>query len=460
MRGKLFQFLILLCVGLSPKMLCAQKETGYKKLVEFGWDYPKVSYLKANLKSMQSKPFDGVVFSFDFDIYNAFDVEQRPEAVFQYDDLSKLQWKKFTDNFLFMRGVGISGAHWLDDAGWVKITGNLKKVSKAISVSKAKGVGFDPEYYYADSTLNPWVYRPTYYRNLSYEDVGAYVRKRGKQFIQALQTNKPDVQILCFWLLDLFDAQSNSKPAAQTGMALYPFFIEGIMDGINNPDALIDGNESSYWYQKPDNFIGAGEYLRDRGSKIVDGSLQSSIRRISIAQAVYFDWIYAKLPAYNKGFDHSTMERYLRENLYCALKSSDKYVWFYNERVNWWKGDVDPGVEEIIESVRKQMLDEQNNKSLIVSGNSLIFNFKENSSLTSYQGFHYDYRRRKNVLDIQLFDTKIEVLRVYENSRLIKEIKAPSASIRIDLDKKYDRKGNLIIISTDAGGITSVGYVN
>ena len=200
-----FVLIALLLSVLFTKDLQAQTNASPKKLVEFGWDYPKVSYLKANLKMMEEQPFDGVVFSLDFDIYNAFDTLQRPDAVFQYDDLAKLKWKKFTDNFLFMRGAGLSGAHWLDDNSWIKIVQNLKKISKSLAVSKAKGIGFDPEYYFSDATLNPWIYKAGWYQNLSYQEVGSYVRKRGNQFIQALQAEKPDVKVLCFWLLGLIE---------------------------------------------------------------------------------------------------------------------------------------------------------------------------------------------------------------------------------------------------------------
>ncbi len=459
MYEKLF-ILIILIFRISPFSVSAQNKVSSKKLIEFGWDYPNVSFLKAHLGEMTKKPFDGVVFSFDFDIYNAFDTIQRADSVFQYKELSRLKWKKFTDNFLFMRGASITGAHWLDDESWLKIEQNLKKVSKALSVSKAKGIGFDPEYYYNDSTLNPWVYRASYYHDLSYEQVGSYVRKRGKQFIKALQADKPDIKILCFWLLDLFDAQSRTQPATETGMALYPFFIEGIMEGINHVNSIIDGNESSYWFQKPENFILAGEYLRDRGRDLVYAPLKPKFKDISVAQSVYYDWIYAKIPAYDKGFKQATKDRYLRDNLYSALKSSDEYVWLYNERINWWRDDTASGVEKVIANVRKKMLDDQRIKSPVISGNSTIFDFKEEKKNASYKGFRYSYNQSKNVLEIQLLNEDIKNLQVYKNSRLIVEIKYPAAKSTIDLNKKYDRKGNLIIVSTDGSKTTSVAYVN
>ena len=163
---------------LSAAKMASGQNVNQKKLIEFGWDYPNVSFLKANIAKMEKAPFDGVVFSFDFDIYNAFDTTQRSDLQFQYKDLSEIQWKKFTDNFLLVRGASYTGAHWLDEASWSKIIENLKKVSLAVKMSKAKGIGFDAEYYYKDPMLNPWLYKPSMYNNLSYQEVGTIVREK------------------------------------------------------------------------------------------------------------------------------------------------------------------------------------------------------------------------------------------------------------------------------------------
>lgn len=347
----------------------------------------------------------------------------------------------------------------LDDQSWVKILRNLKKVSEALKVSKAKGIGFDPEYYYNDSTLNPWVYRASWYNNMSYEEVGAYVKKRGGQFIKALQSGKPDVKVLCFWLLDLVDMQSQAEPISQTGMALYPFFIEGMLEGKNKTSEIIDGNESSYWYQKPQNFIKAGEYLRKRGENFIEKSLWPELKKVQLAQAIYFDWIYAKIPEYDKGYDKQTKNSLLENNLYNAFKTSDKYVWFYDERLNWWKDPPDGEMVKIITDVRNEMNAGQNDKAAKISGNSSLFDFTA-KSYDKNNGFSYRYTKSKNILDITLLKNDINTLQIYNNSRLIYEIKNPPSNFKIDLNKKYKEKGNLIILVQDSKEIASVAYVN
>jgi len=65
---------------------------------------------------------------------------------------------------------------------------------------------------------------------------------------------------------------------------------------------------------------------------LIKKSLQSKFKEVFLAQSVYFDGIYGKLPGTEKHFDKQSKEQWLGENLYNAYKTTDKYVWFYNEK--------------------------------------------------------------------------------------------------------------------------------
>jgi hypothetical protein len=439
--------------------LHAQTRVTDKKLIEFGWDYPNVASLKTNYDQRQKTPFDGVFFSFDSDIYAAFDTTLFPDSKFKYTDLTKIEWGKFTDNFLLVRGAGHTGPHWLDDKSWENISQNIKKISKALSLSKSKGIGFDAEYYFKDTTLNPWKYRPSWYNNLSYKDVGSYVRKRGKQFMQALQAFKPDVKVFCFWLLGLVNDQNKTNPIEKTSMALYPFFIEGMLEGKNNSSEIIDGNESSYTYQSFVPFISVGENIRKHQSRLISKSLQNKYNNISIAQAVYLDVLYAKIPKFEKGFNKQTKEQWLRDNLYYAFKTTDKYVWFYNERIDWWKNKVDSGLTDIINEVKNKINAELNNNSPRINGYSLARNFK-NKEQDNYRAISYTYQKDKNQLDIKILKDDVKQLLIYNNSHLIYNNDSPPPNLTISLKNKYAYKGNLIIMVKDGKGKSSVSFVN
>src|SRR5665213_3065098 len=101
---KIIILVLYLVMSLSPSLF-SQDKINEKKIIEFGWDYPTITFLKNNAAKMQKTPFDGVCFSLDFDIYNAFDTTLYPDSKFQYNDLGAIQWGKFTDNFLLIRGA-------------------------------------------------------------------------------------------------------------------------------------------------------------------------------------------------------------------------------------------------------------------------------------------------------------------------------------------------------------------
>ncbi len=452
-------FLVKLFLILIPGDSTGQSKAATKKLIEFGWDYPTADFLENNIRDMEKSPFDGVCFSIEREIYNAFDTTQFADAKFRYNELQNINWKKFTENFLIIRGASYSGAHWLDDKSWNKISLNLRKLSRALVIAKAKGIGFDAEYYFKDSTLNPWVYKPDYYNNLSYQEVGTYVRKRGKQFIQALQVYKPDIKILCFWLLGLVYSQKQVQPIEETRMALYPFFIEGMLQGQNGLSEIIDGNESSYTYQSFVPFVFTGQRIRGVQSGLIREDLQPNYKRISIAQAIYLDLLYPKTPKFDAGFDKEKKEQWLKDNLYFAFKTTDKYVWFYNERINWWKNEVDAGISEIITEVKTKLKKELNNNSPLIEGESSVIDFKK-TQFSTYRGILYNYQKNKKLIHVKLLKNNITNVQVYKNSLLIYDMYGPPADFNIDLKGK-DRDGsNIIILAKDSNGIYSVAFLN
>ncbi|MFS8082954.1 MAG: hypothetical protein ACMG51_05840 [Ginsengibacter sp.] len=438
----------------------AHAQNSEKKLIEFGWDYPTVEYLKKNIIQMEKTPFDGVVFSLDFKVYNAFDTLRFPDSVFQFYQLTKIPWKKFTDNFIFVRGESLNGAQWLNDKAWDNISENIKNISKAVFASKAKGILFDPEYYIPDSTRNPWTFSSSLYPGLSYEQVGASVKKRGKQFIQSLQTYSPDIKILFTWMLGLVSAQNRLLPIQKTGMALIPFFIEGILDGSNGKSELIDGNEFSYGYMESAHFIWAGERIRNDAKKYIKNNYQSQISKVSIAQAVYFDGIMATSAVFNKGYDSATKKRWLKENLYNALKTTDKYVWFYNEKINWWKNQVDSGISKLITDVKDRINSEFDvmNHSSSISKSFSRYEFRNGN--TEVRPGSALYNPSTNILKIYAGTSSFTSIELYKNSRLIFTKEDPPINFEIDLNGTYDRSGNLIIVTKLSNGMIGRVYLN
>lgn len=441
-------------------LLVSQAQISQKKIIEFGWDYPTVKYLLKHINQMGKKPFDGVVFSFDFKVYDAFDTLHYPDSVFQFEQLRKLKWGALSDNFIFVRGESPNGAEWLSDNSWNNISANLKNISKSVQLSRAKGILFDPEYYIPDSTKNPWKYSSELYSGLSYDQVGAFVKKRGKQFIQSLQSYSPDIKILFTWMFGLVAAQNNIAPIQKTDMGLIPFFIQGVLEGANDKCELIDGNEFSYGYMESAHFIWAGERIRASGRKYIKDDFQSKWDKISIAQAVFFDGIMATSSALKKGYDTATKKRWLYSNLYDAMKTTDKYVWFYNEKINWWKNQVDSGISNIIIKVKNRIKKEYSLTSSKIINARPFSRYEFRSSNTEPRDGDAYYNPQTNILKIDAAPLQFTSIELYKNSRLIYSQKNPPQKFELNLTGIYDKSGNLIIVTKQSNGMVGIIYVN
>ncbi|MEJ7587425.1 MAG: hypothetical protein WKI04_07675 [Ferruginibacter sp.] len=125
------------------------------KLIEFGWDYPDVDQLSKGLPAMQNTPFDGICFSLQRTIMDAFDTAVLKDSYFNFEKLRKLQWGKYSDNYIILRGFGATGSRWQDDRAWKIFIKNMQSLSKAMQAGRVKGILFDAEYYFDDSLRNP-----------------------------------------------------------------------------------------------------------------------------------------------------------------------------------------------------------------------------------------------------------------------------------------------------------------
>ena len=312
-----------------------------KKVIEFGWDYPTMDYLRKHLPAMEQRPFDGVVFSFQPDIMEVFRPSPLPDSYFQWDALASLPFRKFTHNFFFIRLQSSDGAHWYDDAKWQIIEANTERLSLAVKTGKVKGCLLDPEYYGEDPLKNPWTYSPQQYPGRSFQQVKEQVRMRGSQFMRALQRHQRSQELLCLWIAGLVLADQQSMRPEQTRQALLPSFCEGMWMSKDTGIHIIDGNELSYWYRSPVDFLEKTAALmhqskammhpREKGKDSID---------LKMAQAVFYDGLFATHPSFDQKLGSEEKSNWHQQNLRFALATTDKYLWYYTERMNCWNEDA------------------------------------------------------------------------------------------------------------------------
>ncbi|MGE5294126.1 MAG: hypothetical protein ACM3VT_04805, partial [Solirubrobacterales bacterium] len=93
----------LLLVVLSlllPEGLLAQPRPR-KKIIEYGWDVPYPDFIRDNIREMEKRPFEGIIFR-TTGFNHTFDVQpwKQSDLQPQLETLAQIRWGKFTDNFL------------------------------------------------------------------------------------------------------------------------------------------------------------------------------------------------------------------------------------------------------------------------------------------------------------------------------------------------------------------------
>ncbi|UCG47579.1 MAG: hypothetical protein JSU94_19100 [Phycisphaerales bacterium] len=339
-----------------------------KKIVEYGWDVPYPEFVRDNIRQMEKRPFDGIIFrTKGFD--HAFDTRpwKQTDLKPQLDTLSQIRWGRFTDNFLTLYSASKWNMDWFDDEQWITIVENMKLFSLAVRSGRCIGVCFDPEPYGTD----PWVY-PGAHKDKSFDEVAEQVRRRGSQLVTALQEHVPQLKILSFFQFGLFgdildepDPGIRRKKLLKKWMVLLPAFYVGILEGAAPGTILIDGNESAYYYESHHDYFHAYHLIRQRAQSLVPESLRKKYNaQVQAGMALYIDQTLAKRTTQTTSHFMSPEQqlKFFEHNVYYALTTSDEYVWCYSERMNWWlppeKVQKDrvlpPGVEEALVSAKQK----------------------------------------------------------------------------------------------------------
>jgi len=332
---------LLICVVIPPSLSSAQPRPR-KKVVEYGWDVPYPDFVEQNIQEMEKRPFEGIIFrTKGFD--HVFDTGtwKKEELQPQLDMLAQIKWRKFTDNFLTLYSANNAKMDWFNDDQWSAIVENMKLFSLAVQTGHCVGVCFDPEPYGTD----PWVY-PGSYKDKSFDEVSEQVRKRGRQFIHALETNMPNLRVLSFFQFGLYDGildepdpKVRREKLLKTWMVLLPSFYIGILEGASPGTILIDGNESAYYYESPDSFYRAYHLIRQRAQALVPENLRGKYNaQVQAGMALYIDQTLAKRTEETTSHFLLPEEqlRFFEHNTYYALTTTDEYIWCYSERMNWW----------------------------------------------------------------------------------------------------------------------------
>jgi len=366
-----------------------------KKIIEFGQDSPLPSFVKANLNSMEQKPFNGVTMNLS--MYSVIRPTKLvgPEApnqnmssqiISEANALSSINWgQKLTDNFLIMMTCNNNpDFDWFDDTQWANSMNNVAYFAKAAKDGYLKGLVIDPEQYY----INMWDYSIQKQASTkNWEEYKSIVRTRGANFVNTIEANfeNPELIFLLYknWLrgatvTEISSSPIDINPNTEEGDAalklwnngLYNAFMEGVLDGINSGTKIYDGNENSYFLQN--GFPNTYDNIMSNNIDFVDETNKSKYQQSVSAGEASFLNLHYKTTTLNSicGNLTSNMDKCFEWSIYHGLQYTSRYLWVWSENykdqtgadnlTNWWTNtNIPEGAVGAIESAKSKILNNQ-----------------------------------------------------------------------------------------------------
>ena len=308
-----------------------------KKLIEWGWDEPDTKFMRANIRQMEQLPFDGLVFHingskgsyFTWELWGSrrFTLDEFKQAI---DDLQATEFRRFTHRFLRVN-VTPGKADWFDDQAWAIVLDNFAVAARIARQGRSKGFMFDVEQY--EGKL--FDYRQQK-QSKTFADYQRQVRRRGREWMQAVNKDFPDITILLPFGYSAAYRRGRAKDRSQVSYGLLADFLDGMLDTCSKETTLVDAWEPSYPYKEQKQFEQAYQTIKEKALDwtAVPGKYRSQVKA-GFGIRLDNDWRRKgwNLTDFSKNhFSPGEFESAVRS----ALGVSDQYVWIYTEQPRWW----------------------------------------------------------------------------------------------------------------------------
>ena len=238
---------------------------------------------------------------------------------------------------------------WFNDEHWRIACNNYGVMARLAREGGIAGIEFDAEMY----AFKQFNYQP--YCGKSRHQVWMKARERGKQWITEVQKNYPGITIFCLFLHTLnYETLGTADNNAYAQGNLFVAFFNGMLDGLDPATRLIEGNE---YYTYKASSLRHFDYAIAKEKMLFNSQVLSENRlkakaQIAYAPAIYMDAYFfdsKKASAYHKAVydvmtpnlawnDPLRMQAFYR-NFAEAVRSSDEYVWIYQERIRYFGRD-------------------------------------------------------------------------------------------------------------------------
>jgi len=362
-------FVIASGLILCPLHAAQAYDPPQKKLIEAGWERPDASDLLKHQKEIEKSPYDGIVLMLlaKDDVGKTIPLQTR---VFEPEPL-KLDWfaqdikqlksfhsTKLTDNFVRV-SVSPKAPDWFDDAGWKQVVENWKVAAEIAKQGNLKGVCFDAEMYSGATIFTYGLQKNA--KQHSFDEYQEKARRRGREIIEAVAKIYPGMVFFTFRMNDI--NRNYTKDIQASRYNLFPAFINGWLDAAPQQMTFVDGGESAYTYDTPDDFLKTANWMRNTGLSLVAPENRLKYRaQVQTSFGLYLDAYSYYTPAsryYLPPLNGSQLNR-LQSNIESAIAASDQYVWTWGEHYRWWPTNtknVNPQTwDEILPGTTKVLL--------------------------------------------------------------------------------------------------------
>ena len=356
--GVLLAAALVLC-GTAATAELGPPVSSDKKLIAWGADVVQPAYLKQFIGELEEQfPLDGIMITVRANDHvaeaiglgsagrnslwfggKAFERRDFTKAI---ADLKATRFRRFTDNFMGfnaggdIRGLGVPD--WFSD-DWSRVSGNAAVAAYVAKEGGLKGLVIDTEAYGCGGPRVPWR-NPFFYQQYSDDYNGKpphtmaecveQVRKRGREFGQAVTNVYPDITLLFL---------HQTGYTAETAYVLLAPFIDGIIEGCGDKATIIDGGEPAYLMMTRDAFLGLRNKVTGLG-RVASRIPQIRENRLQLAFGIWADYSPQESGGWHTdpkewGKNHKSPDR-LEHTLYNALTVSDRYVWLFVIHPPYW----------------------------------------------------------------------------------------------------------------------------
>ena len=282
-----------------------------------------------------------------------WDTEERKHAEFERDIeafRSVEDWGRLTDNFLLMNShvKGNRPPDWFSDDDWTIVVANTRLAARIAKEIGFKGIAFDWEGYGGGTYgvwRQPWDYS-LYARGdytienrdapRPFDEVAAKVRQRGRQWAEALSAAYADMVLAV--LPGIYESAWHraNEPRfegdlAKCDVGLWPAFVDGILEGLDERALLVGLSESTYLDSEYRDFLIWRNFAREQ-ALVIAADPERARGRISFAAGIWTDagYGYPRFSTTDERFNQRDPERH-RHAVHNSLAASDHYAWQWGE---------------------------------------------------------------------------------------------------------------------------------